>query len=95
MLAGRFEPWWSTLSLTLWTTQSLVQNLSDTKSNSCQWFEERGHLERRGSPSRGELEEMRVIERSVNVINIIFESKTWIQMIEVDAKSKPYGQCEV
>ena len=64
MLAGRyrrFEPW-SRWRLTLSQTLGLMLLVSlnpvpvdDAKSNSHQWFEERGQLERRGSPSRGEL----------------------------------------
>ena len=37
-------------------------NLSDVKSNSHQWFEERGQLERRGSLTRRHGEEMRMID---------------------------------
>ena len=35
---AKSKPKGSTLSLKPWTTRSLVQNLSDTKSNSKYWF---------------------------------------------------------
>ena len=55
-----YRPSWNELDI-------MMMDEVDAKSNS--WFEERGQLERRGSPSRASGEEMRVNENGIGVVS--------------------------